>query len=72
MSCSIQLLFLIFNLISKSISLKAIFEDDFNELDQIKWEIISSENQCKSELESFIHFLLRSQAKFEKYPGKYV
>ena len=49
MSCSIQLLFLIFYLIAKSISFKVLFEDDFNKLNETNWKIISSDNHCKSE-----------------------
>ena len=55
MSCSIQILFIFFCVISKSISLEVLFEDHFNEIDQTKWEIISSENQCKSEFTLLIY-----------------
>ena len=47
MPCSIILMLI---LISNTFSLKTLFEDNFNELNETKWEIISFENQCMSEL----------------------
>ena len=49
MSCSIQIKLITLTLILKSISSEIIFEDEFNDLNETKWEIISSETQCKSE-----------------------
>ncbi len=37
-------------LISTPIKSKILFEDNFNELNETKWEIITSETKCKSEL----------------------
>ncbi len=45
-----QLKYFILLLISTSIKSKILFEDDFNELNETKWEIITSETKCKSEL----------------------
>ena len=50
MPCYIKLSILIITIISKSISFEIIFEDNFNELNEKKWEIISSQhNMCQSE-----------------------
>ena len=49
MPCYIKLSFLIITIISKSISSELLFEDNFNEFNETKWEILSSqENKCKS------------------------
>ena len=40
-------LILISTIISKSNLYEIIFEDEFNELNETKWEVISSEKQCQ-------------------------
>ena len=39
---------------SKSISSEILFEDNFNDFDETKWEIIQSEQLCKSKLNMII------------------
>ena len=61
MPCLSQLSILILVLISTSIKSEILFEDDFNEFNETKWEIISSETQCMSE------FTLLKLLNFDNY-----
>ena len=58
MTCLSHLSILILVLISTSIKSEILFEDDFNEFNDTKWEIISSETQCMSEFTTlkFLNF----------------
>ena len=49
MPCSIELLILITILFLKSISSELLFEENFDDFDETKWEVIQSEELCKSE-----------------------
>ena len=51
MSCSIRLLIIISIFISMSIPFELLFEDDFEEFNETKWEIISS---CEGKFTLFI------------------
>ena len=61
MSCSIEFLIILSILIPKSISFETLFEDDFKEFNETKWEIISS---CEGKLTLFI---LEISSKFPPF-----
>ena len=47
-------LILVFSITLNSFSSKIIFEDDFNKLDQRKWDIIDGKHHCYCEYENFL------------------
>ena len=50
MSNLLHLLILISLIISKSNSFELLFEDNFNKMNETKWKVFSSEQQCKRKL----------------------